>query len=190
MVGLLLIIAVLVVLPLFSTPIVNGQSLSAKPARYQVAGRLIMQAVETGEKRMFRFFNEVGGSVELAKDISSVEATGAVHVRSDVGVGLVALLKLENLIGLRDQQIAVGNTVRGRLLGSIQLMGVTNDIDVPVKITRYDEETYIVEPVGAMIYSMEELEIEEEVEKLMNADMAGISDVLRLYFKFVLRPQS
>ena len=184
--GLLLIIAIVLLLPVLSTPIVNGQSLSTKPANYQVEGRLIMQAVETGEKRMFRFFNDLGGSLALSKDISSVEATGLVHVSQEDGV--VAAIKLDNLTGLRDQQIGVGSTVRGRLIGSISLLGVVSKIDVPVKINRYDKETYVVEPLKAMLFSMEELEIEEEMGELMNADVSGISDVLRLYFTFILHP--
>lgn len=205
------ICAVLVSLPLLSAPLAGRKGVLTPSVRYEVSGRVILAAVETGEQRIFRFFNDIRGKVEFAKGVGSVEATGLVHVplgslpmrlyaerlptqSSAVrrmlaeGGAPVASIKFENLTGLRDHEIAVGNQTLGRLLGKVRVLGLVDEIDVAVRITRYDEKTYVIEPIEGLTYSLDELGIADEVAMFIEADPDMLEDFLRFYFKFILRP--
>lgn len=195
--------------PLVAVPIKRNIGLTS-PTRYNVSGRVVLSTVHDGFQRVFRFFNEVGGEVNVNQGLDSQEADGMVQVRFPVndsstqtdhimvmspsfvqklhqlGATPIASIKVENLTGLRGNNVAVGHTVQGRLLGRMRVLGVVRDLDVTVNITRYDTNTYIVEPVEGLTYSMEELGVSEEVAYLMETDPFSMEDLLRFYFKFVL----
>jgi len=197
-------------LPMELVPATDGYQLSARPAKYSISGRIVMATVQTGEQRLFRFFNDVEGMLEVASGSSLVEAKGKVNIRLNIGRdnvdveqhakrGLlhhvistgatpVASINVENLIGFRDKNIAVGNVTKGRLIGSIRALGFIDDFDVPVKIMRDDVLTYVVEPLEGLEYSIEKLGFSEEVATLMKTDPEMLEDLLRLYFKLILQP--
>lgn len=208
---LVILLLGLAMAPLAAVPIKRNVGLTS-PARYDVRGRVILSTVHEGFQRVFRFFNEVGGEVNVNQGIDSTEADGMVQVKLPVddpaprndgvtvmnpslvqklhqlGATPIASIKVNNLTGLRGRDVLVGHTVQGRLLGRMRVLGVVRDLDVAVNITRYDTNTYIVEPVEGITYSMEELGVTDEVAYLMETDPFSMEDLLRLYFKFVLEP--
>lgn len=209
MLGILLL--GLFVVPLAAAPRARHTGLSS-PVRYDVRGRVILSTVHDGFQRVFRFFNEVGGEINVNPGIDSTEAAGLVQVKfpqgdqntppdrvtmmnptmvqklHQLGSTPIASIKLSNLTGLKDREITIGHTVAGHMLGRLRVLGVVRDLDVKVHITRYDAQTYIVEPVEGITYSMDELGVTDEVAYLMETDPFSMEDLLRIYFKFVLEP--
>jgi len=94
---------------------------------------------------------------------------------------------VDNLVGLQNQNLAVGAITEGYLMGGMRLMGVYQSLEIPVKIHRYSSNTYLVEPVDPLFFPSLYLGRVSSFSKIMNGSDEELQNSLRLYFKFIVQ---
>lgn len=121
-------------------------SLQARNIESPISGRVIVaQKAESGDKT-YTFMNDLVGHITLpidhlrpsAKGWAVVHAEGHMPYRIDIA----------SLSGLPLTGVKTGDSITGHMRGDVLSGKQTHRLDIPIKITRYDQNTAIIEPKG------------------------------------------
>lgn len=164
--------------------------------KVSVKGRLVLSATTHEGLRLFRFFNDLKGSVSLNRSSYACEGTiniPLLHGSKPDSTQITLLehpissfsIKIDSLQALKEDPSSKYSP-DGHLMGSLEMGDITKELDIPVHLHWETQKRLSIEPKQGLSYSMSELGVTQEVAGLLDLDPLSLEDHLSVQFKLQL----
>jgi hypothetical protein len=162
--------------------------------KVSVKGRLVLSATTHEGLRLFRFFNDLKGSVRLNRSNYACEGTVRIPLLHENKPTKITLLehpissfsiKIDSLQALKEDPSSK-HSPDGHLMGSLEMGDITKELDIPVHLHWETQKRLSIEPKQGLSYSMSELGVTQEVASLLDLDPLSLEDHLSVQFKLQL----
>lgn len=169
--------------------------------KVSVKGRLVLSATTHEGLRLFRFFNDLKGSVRLNRSNYACEGTIRIPLlhenrpekKHDDNAQITLLehpisalsIKIDSLQELKEDPSSK-HSPDGQLTGSLEMGDITKELDIPVHLHWETQKRLSIEPKQGLFYSMSELGVTQEVASLLDLDPLSLEDHLSVQFKLQL----
>ncbi len=157
-------------------PSLAQELLRSQGVRYQVKGRVWLGENKFGQLEPLLTFNRVGGELLIDPEIGRAEAHGTLRIdvqnlrardpRLDGPIRRqllqaaaypYATLKIYDVEGIGGQKVGIGKFGLGRLQAELHLLAARHWIDTPVRIHRFSQNAYGVEPTAPLTIYLDQL---------------------------------
>jgi hypothetical protein len=171
--------------------------------RYKIEGRVWVANERDSIREPFATFNKVDGNLFVAPLMGVAEAHGFVRVdmsafftREAFLEGRIrrdllqlrrypqAFLKIFDVAGLVTHPAGVVKYGLGRLKGELELLGKKHWLDLPVRVHRFSDNSFGLEPTAALYLTMDELGVGDSFRSLNVASGNRLSNSVKLLFRF------